>query len=64
MTDRDVIDAKVDLIDERLTLLKEERTTLDPDEVDRHTVHDILNEDLNDVQAFVRQIYAHLDATE
>lgn len=140
MTDRDVIDAKVDLIDERLTLLKEERSTFDPDEVDMrtflaikhalqetieacldianhvisteslgsptdysdyftklrqagildaelaerlqnmarfrnvlvhlydevdgHAIRNILNEDLEDVQAFLRQIYAHLDATE
>lgn len=37
MTDRDVIDAKVDLIDERLTLLREERETFDPDDVDIRT---------------------------
>lgn len=41
MTDRDVIDAKVDLIDVRLTLLEE---------------------DLDDVRVFIREIYAHMDA--
>jgi len=137
MTDRDVIDAKVDLIDERLTLLKEERENFNPDdadmrrflmvkhalqetieacldianhvisteslgaptdyrayfaklrqadilnpalaerlqdmaqfrnvlvhlyaEVNAQTVEDILNEDLDDIRAFVRQIYAYLD---
>jgi len=140
MTDRDVIDAKVDLIDVRLTLLEEERTDFDPDEVDtrqflmiKHalqetieacldianhvvsteslgapenysayfeklreagiidnsladrlqdmarfrnvlvhlyaevraeTVRDILDEDLEDIRAFIQQVYAHLDAPE
>jgi len=30
-------------------------------EVNAQTVEDILNEDLDDIRAFVRQIYAYLD---
>lgn len=140
MTDRDVIDAKVDLIDERLTLLEEERADFNPDQVDvrkflmvKHalqetieacldianhivstdslgtpqnysayfvklreaglldgpladrlqdmarfrnvlvhlyaevraeTVREILNEDLDDIRTFIKQVYKYLDADE